>query len=114
MKELTTVSSICKEFDITEFKLLKILHQGKYQPVRILREDKREYINSVLTEEAETFVRKYFYDYEKEEENKLHEKIRFKNKPNIPANVEELKKQHPLVTDIRCFCEEWFPDISLV
>lgn len=41
---------------------------------------------------------------------RIHAK-EIKEKEQVTNNLEELKKQHPLVVDFRCFKLSWFPEV---
>ena len=49
-----------------------------------------------------------YYEYRMKRKEEAEEK---RKGIQLPKNLEELKKEHPLITNPYCFVEGWFPEV---
>lgn len=76
--------------------------------------DKRRNVEVILPPEQQKNIIAYYEAKEDKKYEELHQAENFrKSALRIPANVEELRKAHPLVRNDHFFNTEYFPNVEL-
>lgn len=111
-QKLFTASQLCIIFDVNRFNFLKVRDLLKIKAQKFAKMQKggvRYYYTYA------DFVRFKDYFAKKKHDDELAARRKFEieteEERKVLNSYERLKKEYPLVTDVRCFNLNWWPDI---
>lgn len=111
-QRIFTANQIIEIFEITRFHFLKVRDRLKIQAKKFDKpqpKGDRYYYTYDDFSKLKTYFAKL--NHEKEMNARRKFEIETEEERKMLNSYERLKKEHPLVTDVRCFNLNWWPDI---